>query len=75
MNTLKTKNMNNPYQLLWEQSEKRNQLYAEGFGTAKGYFKAIQEYPENAKRWAEEAIYELEKLSIEIYKPKEDAKV
>ncbi len=75
MNTLKTKNMTNIYQSLWEKADHTNMKYAAALGTAKGYLEVIKKYPEEAYETAIKALKHLEELSTEIYKPTEDAKV
>lgn len=67
--------MSNIYQILWEQAEKRCNLYAQALGTAKGYLQVIKQHPEAAYDTAKKALQHLEELSNEMYKPTEDAKV
>ena len=65
--------MTNPYKWLWEESDRRSNLYASALGTAKGYLMVIKNNPELAEKWATEGIEKLEEYSTEIYKPTEDA--
>lgn len=67
--------MSNIYKELYDVMFKRCELYAEALGTAKGYFKYIKKHPEEAYETSNKAIELLEILSIEIYKPTEDAKI